>query len=59
MSNYKKIERIEKRKCEIWKKKMELRREIDRLNTEFEKCNFEKCNNELSEILSKLESYCK
>ena len=39
MSNYKKIERIEKRKCEIWKKKMELHREIDRLNTEFEKCD--------------------
>ena len=54
MSNYKKIERIETRKCEIWKKNMELHREIDRLNTEFEKCN-----NELSEILSKLESYCK
>ena len=54
MSDYKKIERIEKRKCEIWKKKMELHREIDRLNTEFEKCD-----HELSEILSKLESYCK
>nr|DAP36064.1 MAG TPA: Spike glycoprotein Intermediate, Trimer, Coiled-coil, VIRAL [Caudoviricetes sp.] len=33
---------------------MELHREIDRLNTEFEKCN-----NELIAILNKLESYCK
>ena len=48
MSNYKKIERIEKRKCGIWKKKMELHREIDRLNTEFEKCN-----NEISMLLNK------
>lgn len=48
MSNYKKIERIEKRKCEIWKKKMELHREIDRLNTEFEKCN-----NEILMLLNK------
>ena len=54
MSNYEKIEKIEKRKSKIWKKKMEPHREIDRLNTEFEKCD-----NELSEILSKLESYCK
>ena len=32
MSNYEKIEKIEKRKNKIWKKKMELHREIDRLN---------------------------
>ena len=48
MSNYEKIETIEKRKSKIWKKKMELRREIDRLNTEFEKCN-----NEILMLLNK------
>ena len=48
MSNYEKIEKIEKRKIKIWKKKTELHREIDRLNTEFEKCN-----NEILMLLNK------
>jgi hypothetical protein len=48
MSSYRKIEEIERKKCEIWKKKIELFEEINKLSQKLEEYDIE-----ILKILSK------
>lgn len=48
MNSYKRIEEIERKKCKIWKKKVELFEEMNKLSQKLEEYD-----KEISKILSK------
>ena len=50
MTSYEKIEEIENKKAELWKKKNSLFEEIDKINRKIEKCDYK-----ISMLLSKTE----
>ena len=50
MTSYEKIEEIENKKAELWKKKNSLFEEIDKINRKNEKCDYK-----ISMLLSKTE----
>ena len=50
MTSYKKIEEIENKKAELWKKKNSLFEEIDKINRKIEKCDYK-----ISMLLTKTE----
>ena len=50
MTSYEKIEEIENKKAELWKKKNSLFEEIDKINRKIEKCDYK-----ISMLLTKTE----